>query len=541
MSLSPSLHRSISRLATLGSVLAALVLASACGESQAGEDVCELAAEHRHACLGEYVTPPICEGEAEADAEYLLSLDCAEMQGLATLEQGKADGPFCDWFGTGCADDEAIFDGPACRSDADCQAGSFCAEGHCFAGAGSDEFSAAFDEFTNSIETFGSDVRVVADNDEIRAIRRALIEGAQHSIHLTSLYLAGDTTGRETVTALASAAQRGVEVRVVLDSFSQSFWGESDLLDELHGSGVDVLGFNPVRGWARLRWSIGLWADQRIHEKILVVDGEHAVVGGRNISDSYLVGGPDNHRDTCLFMSGPGVWDVQRVFLDLWDKVAEWEHEAGCSQDLYCPDTGTSDRSTAPEYYPDMDPQSTALTRAIYSDPHAQSTSEGYFTMISMVRAARESIEISNAYFVPPRRLRKHLREAVERGVDVVMLTNSKESAAETTMWYAGINYYRELIDAGVEIREWRGPGALHAKTMTVDGELALVSSFNLDPRSAERNSEALVLVRDHDAVANLSAEFARDRLNSDLARYDDISWTEWVKARALRIPEPLL
>jgi cardiolipin synthase A/B len=384
-------------------------------------------------------------------------------------------------------------------------------------------------------------VRLLDDNAETRAIRNALVDHAEHSVHLASLYLADDLTGRESVAALAAAAQRGVEVRVVLDSASQQFWGDSGLLDELHAAGVDVLGFNPVLGWARLRWSIGLWSDQRIHEKILVVDGEHAVVGGRNISDRYLISDVEGWRDTCVFMSGPGVADVQRIFLELWDKVAEWEHRAGCGQELYCLDPASPALATSEAYYPDMTARTAARTRAIYSDPHAQNTSLGYFTMISMVRAARESIEISNAYFVPPRRLRKHLREAVDRGVHVVMLTNSKESASETSMYYAGINYYRELIDAGVEVREWRGPASLHAKTMVVDRELALVSSFNLDPRSAERNSEALILIRDSEVVRELSDSLARDVAQSDLARYDNIPWADWLKARALRLAEPLL
>jgi cardiolipin synthase A/B len=527
--------RTLTALAVLG------VLATGCYADEEALDLCEEAALHRQACLGEYITPPICEGAAAADAEHILSLQCSDLAALDALERSKADGPLCDWFGTGCAPDEPIFQGASCTSDHVCAAGSFCVEGHCFAGAGSDEFASVLDEYTATAETVGAQVRLLDDNDETRAIRLALVEHAEHSVHLASLYLADDLTGRESVAALAAAAQRGIEVRVILDSASQQFWGDSDLLDDLHAAGVEVLGFNPVLAWARLRWSIGMWSDQRIHEKILVVDGEHAVVGGRNISDRYLVSDIDGWRDTCVFMSGPGVGDVQRMFLELWDKVAAWEHQAGCGQGLYCVDPRSPKLATESAYYPDLPARTSARTRAIYSDPHAQDTSLGYFTKISLVRAARESIVISNAYFVPPRRLRKHLREAVDRGVRVVMLTNSKESASETSMYYAGINYYRELIDAGVEVREWRGPASLHAKTMVVDGELALVSSFNLDPRSAERNSEALILIRDSEVVRELSDSLARDVAQSDLARYDNIPWADWLKARALRLAEPLL
>jgi len=521
--------------------LTLVALLAACGPEDPAADPCEQAAEHRAECLGDYVTPPICDDAAEATATQILDMDCDELAAWSSSEQGKADGAFCDWLGTGCTPDEPIFNGPACTSDAQCGSGSTCVESHCFAGIDSAEFSAIMDRWTESRESWGSDTHLLVDNVETRALRNRMMAGAQHSIHFTALLIEDDETGRETIGLLAAAAARGVEVRVIVDATTQYMFSSYRVLEPLRDAGGEILPFNPVTEWALVRWQIGVNANQRLHEKILVVDGEEAVVGGRNVGDDYLEAG--HWRDTCVYLAGPGVAGVQQVFTALWDQVAAWERQAGCPQaDDYgfaCPAAGDA-LSGDPFYTPALPAEGTAGTRPVYSDPRSQSTPYGYRTVLNLVRSARHTIYIANSYFVPPRRLRKHLKAAVARGVRVVVVTNSKQSTDAWWMYYASLNYYKELLGAGVEVYHYRGTETMHAKTMLVDGEVALVGSFNLDPRSATTNSEAMVLVRDGDAVGELADAFAADLAYSDRASAD-ISIADWLKAKAFRIVEPLL
>lgn len=500
-------------------------------------DVCDQAAEHRAACVGAFVTPPICDADAEAAAGYLLSLSCAEIEGLA--HQGKADGAFCDWFGAGCTPDEPIFQGAACERDAECATGSTCLESRCFAGHASAEFAAMMDTWTHSSETAGSVSRLLADNAATRTLRNQLMAGARHSIHLSALLIQDDTTGRETIALLAEAARRGVEVRVVIDATTQYTFSSYDVLAPLAAAGGEILPFNPITEWAIVRWQIGINLNQRLHEKLLIVDGAHAVVGGRNVGDEYLL--PGRWDDTCVYLAGPGVRDVQRMFLGLWDQVAGWERTAGCPQasayGFACPDRALAD---APAYTPALAPLASARTRPIYSAPRSQATPLGFLATLNLVRTARASIYLANSYFVPPRRLRKHLKAAVARGVRVVVVTNSLQSTDAWWMYYASLNYYKELLDAGIEVFQYRGTETMHSKTMLVDGELAVIGSFNLDPRSAASNSEAMVLVRDGAAVAELAADLSAALAASDRATAD-ISAADWLKAKAFRLVEPLL
>lgn len=517
-----------------------VLAAAACGpQPPDAVDLCEEAAQHRAACVGDYVTPPVCDDAAEGQARAILDMDCDAIAALG--RDGKADGAWCDWFGAGCTPDEPIFTGPRCTRDSECASGSSCVEQHCFAGVDSAEFSSIMSTWTESRESSGSATHVLIDNDEVRQVRNRMMAGAQHSIHFTALILEPDTTGYETADLLVAAAERGVEVRVVVDATTQYTFGNYDILERLADAGVEVIPFNPVVEWAGSRGSFGINVNQRLHEKILVVDGREAIVGGRNVGDDYLL--DDHWRDTCVHVVGPGVADVQRLFFAIWTQISDWERRAGCPQQrkygFACPAVGDPAVGD-PIYTPPVATAGTSRTRPVYSDPRTQRTPYGYRATLNLVRGARQEILIANSYFVPPRRLRKHLKAAVARGVRVVVVTNSLESTDAWWMYYASLNYYKELIGAGIEVRHYRGTETMHAKTMLVDGKIALIGSFNLDPRSAASNSEAMVLVRGGAAVSELAAAFATDLAYSDVAD-DDLTAGEWLKAKSFRLVEPLL
>lgn len=517
------------------------VVLAACA-ADPSPDLCEQAARHRQECVGDYVTPPVCDAAAEESAEALLELSCEQIAQLEAL--GKADGAFCDWFGVGCKPDEEIFRGPSCDADADCAAG-WCAEGHCFAGVASDEMAGVLDEHVGRPEVGGSATHLLVDNSETRALRDALIDGAEESIHLSALLIEDDDLGWDAAFRLAAAAERGVEVRVLVDATTQYlFGGKYEQLAVMRDAGVHIIPYNPVDEWKWVRWQVDveLTANMRLHEKLLIVDGRDAVLGGRNVGDHYLLDG--HWRDVCAHVTGLAVGEIQRMFLEIWDELAAIEALAGCPQadeyGFFCPASGAS-LADEPRFYPALPATGGDRVRPVYSNPRSDETPLGYLVTLDLVRAARSSIWIQQSYFVPPRRLRKHLKAAARRGVEVVVITNSKQSTDAFYMYYASLNYYEELIEAGVEIRHWRGDQNMHAKTMLVDGEVGVVGSYNLDPRSAVSNSESLAIYRDAAVVDELAASFTTDLANTDIASHEDISAADWAKAKLFRLVEPLL
>ncbi len=516
-------------------LLVGLLVFAACADEQDG-DVCDRAAEHRAECVGDYVTPPVCDEATQNTAEYLLSLSCDEIENLRA--DGKADGAFCDWFGAGCTPDESIFTGRSCTSNAACGAGSSCLENHCFSTDGR-ELTSIMDRWTRTSETTGSVTQLLDQNSETRTVRNQLMANAQHSIHFTALLIEDDETGRETIAAMTAAARRGVKVRVIVDATTQYKFSSYSVLQPLVAAGGQILPYNPIVEWAAERWNNGLNVNQRLHEKLLIVDGAHAVIGGRNVGDNYFIDG--KWHDTCVYVGGPGVSDIQRIFLHDWDEFAAWEREAGCPQQakygFACPQAALANDL---QYMPAQASVGSARTRPIYSDPRSQKTPLGYLAHLNLTRTAQKTIYIANSYFVPPRRLRRHLKAAVARGVRVVVVTNSLGSTDAWWMYYASLNYYKELIGAGVEVYQYRGSETMHAKTMLVDGRVAVIGSYNLDPRSAASNSEAIVTIQDGAAVNELAADFQAMLSYSDRASAE-ISAADWAKAKAFKLAEPLL
>ncbi len=527
-------------------VLAAtLLIAVGCSEPPTQEeptgddaDVCEQAAQHRAECVGDYVTPPICEGDAEARAREILETPCEEFD-AEFVSSGKADGAFCDWFGLGCTADEAIFVGPACTSDADCAGGAFCVEEHCFEGVTSPEFQETLDLFTESYEIGGGQTQLLTDNALTRQLRNDLVNQAGESVHFSAFVIKDDSMGQEMVETFSAAAQRGVDVRVLIDANTQYTQADYQMLVDMAEAGVQILAWNPATEWAGLRLGENFTVNDRMHEKMLIVDGREAVIGGRNVGDPYLL--PGRWRDTDVYVAGTSVEGIQRLFLEDWDRVAGYELATGCESQsdwgFACPQEELAEDAAQ---YPELDELGGSITRAIFSDPHNQDTPYGYLTTLALIRGARKSVTIANSYFVPPRRLRRHLKAAAARGVEVKVLTNSLESTDAWPMYYASLNFYKELIGAGVEIYQYGGTEAMHAKTMLIDDEVAVIGSFNLDPRSAIDNTESMLLVREGAAVQQLREAMVVDFAYSTAASAD-IPAGELAKAKAWRLAEPLL
>ncbi len=226
-----------------------------------------------------------------------------------------------------------------------------------------------------------------------------------------------------------------------------------------------------------------------VHEKLLVVDGARAVVGGRNLEDRYF----SNWIDLDLLIDGPVVRDVQEGFFRSWDLFARNLDEKASPSRVFADSPADGDRQAR-----------FVQSRPWLGEYHAMET------LVTAVQMARKRVLISSQYIVLPESLLlEALTEAAARGVDVRILTNSYLTGQEVG-FSAGhsitLRYCRPLLDAGVRIYEMKGPEDekatrpyLHAKEFYVDGQWAAVGSFNLSMRSCYIESENLVLVEDPD------------------------------------------
>ncbi len=333
------------------------------------------------------------------------------------------------------------------------------------------------------------------------------ISRAKHHINLEVYIFEQDELGKQLIALLLAQQRRGIQVNVIYDAVGSAHTTPR-FFEPLKRAGGRVLQFNPLNPTkARSAWQV----DHRDHRKLLIVDGQIAFTGGINFSSVYSSGPlshpqrarPPSHvpyRDTHVKIEGPVVIEFQKLFLATWSK----QH---------------GEPLPPARYLPIVRPKANELVRAVGSTPD-DGVSVIHTALLSAIAHAQRSVHVTNAYFVPDRRLIEQIKRAAQRGIDVRIIL-----PGQSDFWaplYAGRALYTELLDAGVKIYERRA-ALLHAKTMVVDQVWSTVGSANLDWRSFLNNDEVNAVVLGGDFAAQMEAMFL-----ADLAHSREITKEAW-------------
>lgn len=323
----------------------------------------------------------------------------------------------------------------------------------------------------------GNVARVLPHFEEQLAALVAAADGAQQYVHVEFYILALDDTTRPFFAALERAVARGVEVRVLLDHLgSRGYPGFRPATRELTRIGAQwnlMLPVQPLRGRYQR-------PDLRNHRKLLVADGEVALVGSLNVIDPGYERRRNRRRglrwrDLLVEVRGPVVQEVEALF------VTDWYSETD-ELPLVRPVLAVAD---------DDDP-STLLAQIAPSGP-AFEAENNLALFDSLIYAAERRIAIASPYFVPDESLLAALLTAVRRGVAVELFVCG--IGDQLLVFHAQHSYYRELLEAGVRIHRYAAPTILHAKHMTVDEVTCVVGSSNMDIRSFQLDLELSMLV----------------------------------------------
>jgi cardiolipin synthase len=366
----------------------------------------------------------------------------------------------------------------------------------------------------------GNKVTLLQDGAATYAAMFGAIRAARDHINMETYIIEDDEIGHQFADLLLAQQARGVQVNFIYDSFGGISTPKA-FFDRMTDGGISVLEFNPINPLAAARpWLI----NHRDHRKLLIVDGQTAFVGGVNISSVYSSGSVRRRsadateervawRDTHLQVDGPVVGELQKLFLQTWDK------QGGAPL-------------AAREYFPVLTARGSDIVRAIGSTPD-DDYSLMYLTLISAIGNAEKQVWLTNAYFVPDPQLLNALTGAAARGVDVrLVLPSHSDSAA---VFHAGRSHYTSLLRGGVKIYE-RAGALLHAKTAVIDGVWSTVGSTNLDWRSFLDNDEINAVVIGRDFGSRMQAAFAADLAASqmiDLERWQrrplSLRFKEWL------------
>ncbi|QDT18101.1 putative cardiolipin synthase YwiE [Alienimonas californiensis] len=352
----------------------------------------------------------------------------------------------------------------------------------------------------------GNAVRSYAD--AAAAIDRLVeaIEAAERSVSMEFYTFRSDDTGARVRDALARAAARGVEVRLLYDRFG-SLGLTKRFLRPLTDAGGQAETFAPRANGLVDRLRLNM----RNHRKIVVVDGAIGFTGGVNVGDEYMSRDPGTApwRDTLVEVFGPAAGRLQRVFAQDWFYIVG---EALTEPQLY---HGFEDvpAPEGDEWLRDV------VLRVLADGPDRRDRAhESVYS--AAIHAARETIELSTGYFVPTEPVDRALQCAARRGVRVRVMHGGPGSPW-ATRWAARWQY-ADLMDSGVEIYE-RLAGTYHAKVLTVDDRFGLVGSTNCDTRSFRLNFEVSLITLDAPFARSLAEQSARDLATA--TRIDPDGW----------------
>lgn len=347
---------------------------------------------------------------------------------------------------------------------------------------------------------------LISDYQDSLDAMAAAIRGAQRYVHVEFYILQSDAATDGFFRALEEVTERGVTVRVLLDHWAnrrKPFYKKT--VRRLNAMGAQwqlMLPVQPYKGKYQR-------PDLRNHRKLLVVDGRVAFMGSQNVTDSTYNLRKNIRRglhwvDLMVRVEGPVVASVNAVFLSDW--YSETDEILTDEIDLFDVTTGPGD----------LDCQ------IVPSGPGFEFENNLRLFLGLMYYAQRKVIVVS-PYFVPDEALLLAITTACNRGLHVELFVS--EEGDQAVVYHAQRSYYEVLLRAGVKIWMYRKPFILHSKSMTIDDEVAIIGSSNMDMRSFGLNMEVSMLVRGEEFVREMREVEQRYRELST-----ELTLEEWEK-----------
>ncbi|SDO25056.1 cardiolipin synthase [Cryobacterium flavum] len=329
---------------------------------------------------------------------------------------------------------------------------------------------------------------------------------AKKYVHVEFYILSLDHTTAPFFDALENAHKRGVSVRVLLDHIqSMRKPGFRQTKKRLTDAGIPwqlMLPVQPFKGkWQR--------PDLRNHRKLLIVDGLVGFMGSQNIIDRTYNMRKNIRRglmwkDFMTRLEGPIVSGLNAIFITDW----------------YSETNELLTRDIEPVH---PRPVTDALDCQVVPSGPGFKGENNLRLFLALLYYAQDRIIITSPYFVPDESIMYAITTAVQRGLHVELFVS--EIGDQAVVYHAQRSYYEELLTAGVHIYMYKAPYILHAKHFTIDDEVAVVGSSNMDQRSFSLNMEVSLMVRGRSFVRNLRAMEDENRRNSR-----ELTLEEWLK-----------
>ena len=352
----------------------------------------------------------------------------------------------------------------------------------------------------------GNRVELLPDYEDSITRMAQAVDEATEFVHVQFYILVLDTVTQPFFDALARAVQRGVQVKVLSDYLACLMLPRrKETIAALTSMGAEWHALLPLRFWK------GQWRrpDMRNHRKLLVVDGRLGFSGSQNMIDAtYLK--PGNLKrglrwhELMMRIEGPAVRELNAVFL------ADWFSET----DQMLP------FDTSPIV---LDPAPDLLDAQVLPSGPSFENDNNLKLYAMLIQKAERRVSITSPYFVPEESTMLAIVTAASRGVEVELFAS--HIGDQALVYHAQRSYYEELLRAGVSIYLYAEPTVLHAKHFTIDDDVSVVGSSNMDIRSFSLNMEVSVLVHGADFVRRMRV--VQDGYRANSSKVELAEWLE--------------
>ncbi len=369
----------------------------------------------------------------------------------------------------------------------------------------SSQIASLAEKVSGSAPVSGNEVMLLGDSKRFVTQLSADIDAAQEEVHLLFFIYLDDGAGQMVADSMIEASKRGIVCRLLVDAVGSKSFLKSALAARMRDAGVEVVGalpVNPVRMlFSRL--------DLRNHRKIAVIDGQIGYTGSNNLAEAAFAIKPDYAPwvDCSVRINGPACKELQILFLE------DWHFETG-----KLPETPLKRQ---PRRCADGLP-----VQIIATGPNFYNEATTQIVQACIHQASHELV-LTTPYFVPDETTIKNLCVSARRGVQTTLVVPARNDSWMVAA--ASRSNYEPLLNAGVDIHEFSG-GLLHAKTISIDREIGVVMSANLDRRSFNLNFECGGIVYDSDFATQL-----RDLQQTYIDVSDRIEESEWLKRSVAR------
>ena len=352
--------------------------------------------------------------------------------------------------------------------------------------------------YGESIYTEGNEAELITDGNELLISMLDDIRASEKSIFAEYFIIKNDLIGKKFIRELTFAAERGVDVKLLIDTQGSRRIGKRALKDYLNAGGKIGYFFPPML--FRFGIKIGLNLNYRNHRKIVVIDEKIGYTGGYNIANEYcdMVPRFGHWRDSHVRIRGDAVKELLGRFILDWrfttKEIMPIPTDIGTD---YIGNKGIQIVSCGPEA-PKQE-----IKRAF----------------MKMITTSKKSIYIQSPYFVPDQSMLESLKMAAQSGVDVNVMIPCKPD--HIFVYWATYSYVGELLRSGGKVYIYDG-GFLHAKTITSDDEVSSIGSCNFDIRSFKLNFETNAFIFDSDFALKMKESFYEDLKYSHELTLDD-------------------